>query len=138
LRSNGSKNARHSNHPKELRPKGELRRAGADCHEPVLHCIEVSQQSAASGQNPRLPHRTIGNPLHPSEQTLRAQNAGCTATLILWRTLLEMGTKLIFVCQEPKQARAGCIQRTLDAIPTSPFVGSVVQIGYAQRLQLCL
>src|SRR6202048_1184637 len=25
------------------------------------------------------------HPLHPSEQTLCAQNGGCTATLILWR-----------------------------------------------------
>src|ERR1700738_3782780 len=57
------------------------------------------------------------HPLQPDQQTLRAQNGGCTATLISWRTLLEMGTKLIFVCQEPKQTRAGCIQRTLDAIP---------------------
>src|ERR1700738_1785009 len=57
------------------------------------------------------------HPLHPDQQTLRAQNGGCTATLILWRTLLEMGTKLIFVCQEPKQTRAGCIQRPLDQIP---------------------
>jgi hypothetical protein len=32
-------------------------------------------------------------------------------------TLLEMGTKLIFVCKEPKQTRAGCIQRPLDQIP---------------------
>jgi hypothetical protein len=39
------------------------------------------------------------------------------ATLILWRTLLEMGTKLIFICQEPKQTRTGCIQRPLDQIP---------------------
>src|ERR1700730_8600836 len=27
------------------------------------------------------------HPLHPSEQTLCAQNGGCTATLILWRKL---------------------------------------------------
>src|ERR1700738_1313545 len=27
------------------------------------------------------------HPLHPSEQTLCAQNGGCTATLILWREL---------------------------------------------------
>jgi hypothetical protein len=69
------------------------------------------------GSKPEIIASHHWQPLHPSEQTLRAQNGGCTATLILWRTLLEMGTKLIFVCQEPKQTRAGCIQRTLGAIP---------------------
>jgi len=48
-----------------------------------------------SGSKPEITASHHWHPLHPSEQTLRAQNGGCTATLILWRTLLEMGAKLI-------------------------------------------
>src|ERR1700738_5522873 len=37
------------------------------------------------GSKPEITASHHWHPLHPSEQTLRAQNGGYTATLILWR-----------------------------------------------------
>ena len=95
------------------RPRSFLALRKTHHHPRLLRCTPDFR----FGSKPEITASHHWHPLHPSEQTLRAQNGSCTATLILWRTLLEMGTKLIFVCQEPKQTRAGCIQPTLDAIP---------------------
>src|SRR6202048_5006816 len=52
--------------------------------------------NVGDGSKPEITAAQHWHPLQPDQQTLRAQNGGCTATLILWRDPLRKGDQVIF------------------------------------------